>query len=110
MSPKNPILSYFEGPPRVLAKKSGFWSFFGPKTTWSQIILGNIAELLAVLWSMNDVREAQKTCSSDAKTAFTMVLNAHISKYLFSQNGAVVWVTRVVPGILGVCLSMSEYV
>ena len=27
--------------------------------------------------------------------------NAHISKYLFSQNGAVVWVTRVVPGILG---------
>ena len=37
-------------------------------------------------------------------------LNAHISKYLFSQNGAVVWVIRVVPGILGVCLSMFEYV
>ena len=37
-------------------------------------------------------------------------LNAHISKYLFSQNEAVVWVTRVVPGILGVCLSMFEYV
>jgi len=37
-------------------------------------------------------------------------LNAHISKYLFSQNGAVVWVIRVVPGIVGVCLSMFEYV
>ena len=27
---------------------------------------------------------------------------AHISKYLFSQNGAVVWMIRVVPGILPV--------
>ena len=89
LSPKNPILSYFEGPPRVLAKKPGFWSF--PKTTWSQIILGTIAELFAVLWSMNDACEAKKTCFRMPKQLLQEVLeslNAHISKYLFSQNGA----------------------
>ena len=32
-------------------------------------------------------------------------LNAHISKYLFSQNGVFVWLARVVPGLLGVFLS-----
>ena len=95
-----------------MAKKPDFWSVFGPKTTWSQIILGTVAELLAVVGSMHDVCEAQKTCFSDAKTAFTMGFEIfkRSSKYLFSQNGAVVWVTRVVPGILGVCLSMFEYV
>ena len=33
--------------------------------TWSQIILGTIAELLAVVGSMNDVCEAQKMCFLD---------------------------------------------
>ena len=64
--PKTPILSYFEGGSKgVLAKKPDFWSIFGPKTTWSQIILGTIAKLLAVVWSMNDVCEAQKMCFLD---------------------------------------------
>ena len=66
---------------RGLAKKTGDWSFFGSKT-WSQIILGTIAELLAVLWSINDVCEAQKTCFSDAKTAFTMSFEIFKRSYL----------------------------
>jgi len=81
LSPKKTVLSYFEGL-RVLAKNPGFWSIFGPKTTWSQIILGTITELLAVLWSMNDVCEAQKTCFSDAKTAFTMGFEIFKRSYL----------------------------
>ena len=35
-------------------------------------------------------------------------LNAHISKYWFSQNGAFVWLAWVVPGLLGVFLSVFE--
>ena len=55
----------------------------------------------------------KKRVFSDAKTAFTMGFEIFKRSYLkifISQNGAVVWVTRVVPGILGVCLSMFEYV
>ena len=62
--PKTPSLSYFEGGSKR-AKKTDFWSIFGPKTTWPQIILGTIAELLAVVWSMNDVCDAQKMCFLD---------------------------------------------
>ena len=81
--PKTPIVSYFEGGSKGgLAKKPDCWSIFGPKTTWSQIILGTIAELLAVVWSMNDVCEAQKTCFSDAKTAFTMGFEIFKRSYL----------------------------
>jgi len=35
-------------------------------------------------------------------------LNAHISKYWFSQNGVFVWLAWVVPGLLGVFLSVFE--
>ena len=97
-----------------MAKKPDFWSIFGPKTRRSQIILGTIAELLAAIWSMHDVCEAQKNVFFGRQNSFLQwvltSLNAHISKYLFSQNGAVFWVTRVVPGILEVCLSMFECV
>ena len=44
--------------------------------------LGAIAELLAVLWSINDVCEAQKMCFSDAKTAFTMGFEIFKRSYL----------------------------
>ena len=68
--PKTPSLSYFKGDSKggVLAKKPDFFkkrSVFDPKKTWSQIILGTIAELLAVVGSMNDVCEAQKMCFLD---------------------------------------------
>ena len=72
LSPKNPILSYFEGPPPGFwPKNPGFGQFLAQKQHGPKIFLGTIAELLAVLWSINDVCEAQKTCFS-AKPAFTM--------------------------------------
>ena len=87
------FLSVFESPKpnfelfgrafrRVLAKKPGFWSICGPKTTWSQIILGTIAELVAVLWSMNGICEAQTTCFLDVKPAFTMGFEIFKRSYL----------------------------
>ena len=110
------FLSVFDTPKTTLVTPkrdhyNGFWSIFGPKNMVPNHSRTN-AELLEVIWSMHDVCEAQKMCFSDANTAFIMGFEIFKRSYLkiFSQNGAVVWVTRVVPGILGVCLSMFEYV
>ena len=55
--PKKTSLSYLkEAPKGFLAKKTGFWSIFWPKNNMAQIILGTIAGLLAVFWSMTSVK------------------------------------------------------
>ena len=83
LSPQNPILSYLEGPSEGFwPKNPGFGHFLAQKQHGPKIFLGTIAELLAVLWSINDVCEAQKTCFSDAKTAFTMGFEIFKRSYL----------------------------
>ena len=59
--PKTPSLSYFEGGSKGgFGQKNRFLVNFWPQNNMVPNHSRDIAELLAVVWSMNDVCEAQK--------------------------------------------------